>query len=269
VLRVRRALRHAFTILSALSLLLCVGAVVLKLGIAAMREGSFAWDGSLFHIGYRDVIVFWVPVNYWLLAAIAAVLPVWWAVSRRSRLRTGGGRDRARRQLRRGRTICSFVSLVLALGVAALSVRSYSIAERANFYGDSKWVGLISARGSLSIQYVSPAVVAPDANVFLWNRWHTSEVRNIVPHLSVLAPVTYKSAAYRGKAAVFAVSYWLIVLILLTPPAVTIFPATRRAIRRFQQWRLPAPGLCVVCGYDLRASPDRCPECGTLVQNRA
>ncbi len=55
---------------------------------------------------------------------------------------------------------------------------------------------------------------------------------------------------------VIAVPYWFIALLCLPLPLI--------AFRRWRKKRrIEREGLCHVCGYDLRASESRCPECGT------
>lgn len=53
------------------------------------------------------------------------------------------------------------------------------------------------------------------------------------------------------------VPHWFLILITAIPPAI--------ALRRWRRRKRIKPGCCTNCGYDLRASPQRCPECGVAV----
>jgi hypothetical protein len=50
---------------------------------------------------------------------------------------------------------------------------------------------------------------------------------------------------------------WQVFLVTTMLPAAWWF-------RRRRRFRVERAGLCASCGYDLRATPERCPECGTI-----
>jgi hypothetical protein len=75
------------------------------------------------------------------------------------------------------------------------------------------------------------------------------------------ARVKPESSGIPGAGGVvITVPHWLLIL------SASIWPATR-AVRGAQGSLRSRRGFCPTCGYDLRATPDRCPECGELTRS--
>jgi hypothetical protein len=73
-------------------------------------------------------------------------------------------------------------------------------------------------------------------------------------------PPTATERGYHG--VVILVPHALVCALLAVLPVVG-------AVRWRRNRRLRRVGRCNVCGYDLRATPDRCPECGTFPNAKA
>jgi hypothetical protein len=60
---------------------------------------------------------------------------------------------------------------------------------------------------------------------------------------------------------IHGVPHWWLVAATALPPVMWLGARARAGLRRHRRRRL---SLCPSCGYDLRATPTRCPECGAV-----
>jgi hypothetical protein len=76
-------------------------------------------------------------------------------------------------------------------------------------------------------------------------------------------PTIRRLWADRLNVPAYAVSFWHICAFFAVLPA---FQLTRWLLRRLRRSRRQRGGMCVACGFDLRVTPDRCPECGHVAE---
>ena len=154
-------------------------------------------------------------------------------------------------------TLWPAASLLLCAAACALWVRSHShLMAVVPIRTSSHLYGVSVVRGGVYLLRTEPpagSVQRPLVNLPL--RKDVSYMT--VPHR--LAGFGYMRAS-EGFPAV-RVPAWFVVLLLGVIPLPTLWSRTRRA-------RRSRAGLCPRCGYDLRGSPERCPECGTVADGQ-
>ena len=171
--------------------------------------------------------------------------------------------------LRSRRPILLTMMLILSAALAILWTRSYfsyDLAGRGGAYG----VALGSYRGHLLLFYWRDDSTAPSAAVWGYIAGPTTEAQSVWEEINKSAAFCLlgfgiahsDDAATRGLSNAIFAPDWFVMLVVGWPA----FQMTRSVLRTRRRRRL---GLCLQCGYNLRATPDRCPECGAVIGTSA
>jgi hypothetical protein len=194
-------------------------------------------------------------------------------------------------------TILSALSLLLCAATVALWIYSYNATPGAVF----EWIGRVSdterfvERWGVIARCNSGGIILNSERARLdfdsfhrsgidphtysgqktWNPWPTpgrfpypfvpSDYRG-VPHHDYLGFAGFQACVSVSPDRIQYRTFVLVVPCWFLSAVTSLFPLwfLARAVGRFRQRKWLKQGLCNKCGYDLRATPDRCPECGAV-----
>jgi hypothetical protein len=181
----------------------------------------------------------------------------------------------AERMKRRLFNLAAATSLLLCVGTVALWVRSRGNFEYFHYGWPEKVPGnrgyerIFSNKGIIG--YVHCVKRHPQIGSNLWYGYgfeHERMASRQAPPGSVFRGRQWRGFGYMHEsfnapdgaiqfwAGGIYCPHWFLALLLLTLPLQQVVAAQRARLNRQRD-------LCECCGYDLRESPDRCPECGT------
>ena len=176
------------------------------------------------------------------------------------------GRQRRRRLPRlllNAATAISIPALVVAVAALFLSDRPGDQPWQLHHGSDlNTWTTLVVARTQVEVARYAPygqglpPALPPYGCFGVHVNWDVAGFKfdNSGLLISTSAAPGAPMYTYAGFEAV--IPLWFVIATAATCPAISL----QRLLRR----RRHHPGHCPTCGYDLRATPDRCPECGTI-----
>jgi hypothetical protein len=165
---------------------------------------------------------------------------------------------------RRLLNLLTLVSLLMCVAVVALWVRGRGAAYEVRWEGRDVWGGVVCSRGGVLVYFarrLSGEALGRGKGRFVYEAGLPYAV-----HLKTWLPLTPNRLGFgfrAGDSAGTRVHYvvfplWAVAALSGVAPTLRL----RRALSRRARERRARNQQCERCGYDLRATPGRCPECG-------